>query len=150
MKISNAAINSVAAIVRGDLEINPAYAAALKLAKRIERHIEKPLPVGSTTRCAYTLTTIASAERYGGTRTVAIFDEFAAAEAHVLGNWGDLFECSYDFAVIEALALNELYAGLDLYRSQYWYMWQGDYPSGAYAPIEKPEPFADLGEFAVG
>lgn len=149
-KVSSSAINSMAAVIRGDREINPAYAEALESIKRIERHEENEGQLGPD--CfprVYSVTTIAGAAAYGGTRTVAICGSFDRACEMIERNEGDLFECSYEFAVIEEIYLNGLYGG-SFDRAQYWYAWQGEAQGGRYVPISKPEQFADLGEFAVG
>lgn len=147
--VSNSAINSMAAVIRGDREINPAYTEALESIRRIERHEQVMTYRLDCYPRVFSVTTIAGAAAYGGTRTVAICGSFDRACEMIERNEGDLFECSYEFAVIEEIYLNGLYGG-SFDRAQYWYAWQGEAQDGAYVPISKPEQFADLGEFAVG
>jgi hypothetical protein len=94
----------------------------------------------------YMVTTIASQPRYGGTRTVVMCSSFERAKEIVERNEGDIFECSYSLAVIEATVADWLYGGC--LQEQYWYVWKGDSRDGAYVPIEQPEAYANV--FNIG
>ena len=94
----------------------------------------------------YTVTTIAASARYGGTRTVVVCDSFEAARAIVEKNYGDIWECSYMLAVIEAVAANQLYRHLD---EQYWYRWVGD-RQGGYQAVERPARYRNVCGFGIG
>jgi len=87
----------------------------------------------------FTITTIASSQRYGGTRTPIICSSFERAKEYVENNYGDLFECSYSLAVIEVIALDHLYNG-DI-KDSYWYKWIDD---DGYRAIETPEAYKDV------
>lgn len=111
-----------------------------------EGHTQKVRPAGVPSRL-YTVTTIAESARYGGNRTVVVCDSFEAAREIVEKNYGDIWECSYMLAVIEAVVPNRLYAHLD---EQYWYRWVGDREDGAYQAIEVPERYRNVVGFGIG
>ena len=144
---SNCASDCIAAVARGDREIDPAYTSARMNAKQIKRDVPPPED-GPESGPVYTVTTIAGGQAYGGTRTVAVCTTFARANQMVVENWGDLYECSYDFAVVEEVMCDQLYGGNE--RTQYWYAWTGDARNGSYVPIEKPAEYAEAGGFAIG
>lgn len=93
----------------------------------------------------YTVTTIASSERYGGTRTPVICRTFERAVEIIEFNEGDIWECSYMLAVIEAVVPDELYGFCD---EQYWYKW--DLQAGKYKPIECPPGREHIVGYAIG
>ncbi len=95
----------------------------------------------------YTVTTMAASARYGGTRTVAVCSTFEHAKEMVEKNQGDINETSYDFAIIEAVAVDWLYYILN---ESYWYVWEGDHETGGYQPIEIPEAYASMCCFGIG
>lgn len=99
-------------------------------------------------RRLYTVTTIASSARYGGTRTPVVCTTFERARAIVEKNEGDIFEFSYKLVVIEAVIADELYGGtLD---EQYWYVWRGYGRTGRYEPIERPKAYEGTVGFGIG
>jgi hypothetical protein len=89
-------------------------------------HTQKQGPDGRL----YTVTTIAKSESYGGTRTVVVCDSFERSVEIVTTNEGDIYENSYELAVIEAILPNVLY---DYQEEEYWYRWDD-----GYKPIQKP------------
>ena len=109
-------------------------------------HVEKPLPEEVTkhngTR-VYAVTTIASSEWYGGTRTPVVCDSFEAARRIVEENQGDIWECSYMLVVIEAVVCNWLYYNLD---ERYWYVWREDH----YEAIECPSEYENIIGWGIG
>jgi hypothetical protein len=90
----------------------------------------------------YTVTTIASSARYGGTRTPVICSSFERAHDMVTRNEGELWEYSYMLAVIEAIVPDRLYCNLE---EQYWYVWRD-----GYVPIEVPEKYRQVCGFGIG
>jgi hypothetical protein len=98
----------------------------------------------------YTVTTVASSPRYGGTRTVVVCSSFERAKEIVEKNLGDIYECSYQLAVIEGTIADWLYYPLD---EQYWFVWQADEKDsrvGAYYAIERPEAYEGCINFGIG
>jgi len=145
--ISNNAISSVAASLanrgKGRSEEEKAYDELLKTCvPKPEGHIRSTNDIGYL----FTVTTIASSQRYGGTRTPIICSSFDRAKEYVENNYGDLFECSYALAVIEVVVVDHLYNG-DI-PDKYWYKWSKSFDSdsdddGYYQAIETPEAFKD-------
>ncbi|MES3004931.1 MAG: hypothetical protein V4690_02345 [Patescibacteria group bacterium] len=82
-----------------------------------------------------------AAERFGGARTVAICTDLQQAKKVVEENIGDIFEKSYDFALVVEFEANQLYGGLDTEAAQYWYQWEGDSETGKYVPIDQPNEY---------
>jgi len=107
------------------------------------QHIGSKLAAGRM----YTVTTIASSERYGGMRTVALCRTFDRAKEIVESNEGDIWEFSYMLAVIEAVVPDELYGGLIL-DEQYWYKW--DLERKGYRPIECPPGRENVFGYGIG
>jgi hypothetical protein len=91
----------------------------------------------------YTVTTIASSERFGGTRTVTVCDKFEQAKEIIENNHGDIYECSYSLAVIDTFVAGWLYHYLD---EQYWYRWVRDADGvyGSYKAIERPVEYYNI------
>jgi hypothetical protein len=128
----------------------------LSAKRKPEGHTQKPISEahqkhlkdakGMEGQRLYTVTTMASSARYGGTRTVAVCSTFEHAKEMVEENQGDIFELSYEFAIIEAVAVDWLYYILN---ESYWYVWEGD-QTGAYKPIEVPEAYANTVCFGIG
>lgn len=113
-------------------------------------HEQKPARAifsGSGFTRLYTVTTIAASERFGGTRTVVVCRTFGRAKEIVEENVGDIFERTYRLVVIEAVAADRLYDFLD---EDYWYAWEGDYETGRYRPIDKPEAYRNIFGFGIG
>jgi hypothetical protein len=96
----------------------------------------------------YTVTTIASSARYGGTRTPVVCKTFERAKEIVEENEGDIFEYSYMLVVIEAVMADTLYGGST--DEQYWYVWKGDGETGGYVPIERPKAYKNTVGFGIG
>jgi hypothetical protein len=155
-KVSNSAVASVAAALahgnRGRTEEEKAFDVLLtKCVWKEGRHKKQPLPKHfRKVRRLYTVTTITSSQRFGGVRTPAICTTFKLARDFVERNAGDLFECSYSLAVIEAVAADTLYTYLD---EVYWYMWEpSEDPeyTGRYREIEVPPGFEGRGMQPIG
>lgn len=108
-------------------------------------HVQKEKPADVETRL-YSVTTIASSARYGGTRTPVVCDSFEAAREIVEGNHGDIWEHSYMLCVVEGHVPNRLYSRLG---EQYWYMWVGG-REGGYRPIEVPDRYRNSFGFGIG
>lgn len=148
--ISSNAVSSVqAALANPSKERTPDEAAYDEVLRscvlKPEGHVQKP-SLATFTRL-YTVTTIASSARFGGTRTVVVCDSFDAARKIVEENHGDIWENSYMLAVIEGVAANRLYTYLD---ETYWYRWQGSRENGGYHAIETPEAYKNRYGFGVG
>jgi hypothetical protein len=86
----------------------------------------------------YTVTTIASSARFGGTRVVTVCDTFERAQEIIETNEGDIFECSYSLVVIDTVVAGWLYFNLD---EQYWYLWVGSAHDGRYKAINRPKAY---------
>jgi hypothetical protein len=95
----------------------------------------------------YTVTTIAPSNRFGGTRTPVICNNFERAREIVEENEGDIWECSYYLAVIEAVIPNYLY-GSSYIHERYWYRYNTD--TERYEPIEMPERYENIYGFGIG
>ncbi len=104
-------------------------------------HAQKPAPkqvIEHDGKRLYTVTTIASSARFGGTRTVTVCDTFERAKEIIEANEGDIFECSYLLAVIDTIVAGWLYFIID---EQYWYCWVGDAKDGGYKAIDRPKAY---------
>ncbi len=156
--VSSPAVSSVAAVLRGKSEEDKAKEAEFdRMLARCRRkrggHVQLPPP--KTTANAkrykmtrlYAITTIAALPRYGGTRTVVICDDFSKARRIVEENHGDIYETSYDLAVIEATIANWLYRPI---HEQYWYRWYGTREKGGYQAIHVPPGYEGTCAFGVG
>jgi hypothetical protein len=159
--VSNNALASVAAALSQDprvrTEAEQEYDKAFENSVlKPEGHTEKPLSPDFKGKRAYTLTTIASSVRYGGTRTVMILETFDEAVEAISGDRGEFWwEYSYGFAVIESFAMGYAYGGF--HRDQYWFRYDkgerhedGRFHDGKYVAIETPPEFEHVGQFAVG
>lgn len=107
------------------------------------KHEERPVVARPNTgRLLYTITTV---NRRHGTRTVAAFDSFEGAQAHIQENAYFYWEYYYPLAVIEPFYSNLGYGGL--VATKYWYKFTyespepGRYENTNYSAIEEPEPF---------
>lgn len=154
MDINSNALSAVAATLasrgrRERTEEEKAFDATVASCVRKKGgHTQKPTTRSGVKRL-YTVTTMAASTRYGGNRTVVVCDSFKKAEGIVLGNYGDIYEFSYQLCVIEAIACNRLYAYLD---EAYWYRWYGD-PNkrgSGYRAIHTPKVYANTFGFGVG
>ena len=143
MKLSHCAVTSTEAVLSGETFENSEYQSAIDHVTPVERHVCQP-KAGRI----YTVSTIAESPSYGGTRTVAACGSFAQAEEIILGNYGDIFETSYGFAVIEEVELDLLYGGFD--HQQWWYAWLGDAQTGGYRPIKTPAEYEHISGFGIG
>lgn len=133
-----------AAASRERTDAEKAYDAIVASAVSKSAHVPREL---EARRKLYTVTTIASSARYGGTRTPVVCTTFERAKAIVEDNEGDIFEFSYKLVVIEAVIADELYGGtLD---EQYWYAWKGG-RTDAYVPIERPQAYESTVGFGIG
>lgn len=117
-----------------------------------EDHVQEELPEAVRKhdgRRFYTVTTIASSARYGGTRTVVVCSTFERAKEIVESNEGDIFEMSYYLVVIEAVVADWLYVAID---EQYWYVWEPgeNGKDGRYLPIERPAAYVGTCGFGIG
>ena len=100
----------------------------------------------------YTVTTIARSAKYGGQRTPIVCSSFEFANEVVSENIGDIWETSYQLAVIESVIIDCLYGSSD--GNKYWYIWEkngdDDTYDGQYVPIEEPEEFKNIYGFGIG
>lgn len=159
LHVSSSAIASVVAALSDDKTVSDAergyHEAEERAVIKPGGHVEMPDESGR--KRLYSVTTIAAAAKYGGTRTVMICDSFERARDALTKNAMYWWEHSYAFAVIESFYLNAAYGGFGFQRQQYWYVfaWDrsappGEYPDARYEAIEKPAFFEYHGEFAVG
>lgn len=157
--LSNSALASVGAVLastpnEGRTEYQKLYNAAVKGAvRKPEGHKQDPVEDPEGIKRLYTVTTIASGPAYGGTRTWGVFDKFELACETVEINDGDIFENSYMFAVVEAIACNCIFGGVPLSDGepeQYWFVWEGDPETGGYRSIQRPAMFDGVINFGVG
>jgi hypothetical protein len=96
----------------------------------------------------FAVTTIAASSKYGGTRCVAICRSFSRAKDIIESNEGDIFEYSYELAVVEAVRPDGVYGTpvLELPdMGQWWWVWDG-----RYLPCKAPEMFSSRFGFGVG
>lgn len=136
MKWSGAAMESIAASRSEPSEKEKEQSRAYKeivcsAVLKEEGHIQLEIPDNvqkHNGRRLYTVTTIASSARYGGTRTVVVCSTFERAKEIVESNEGDIFEMSYYLVVIEAVVADWLYVAID---EQYWYVWEPTEPAPA-------------------
>lgn len=149
MVASANASNSVAAVLskKDDSEEVAAFDKMVRGCRPIPRHRQKrPLKRHQGATRLFTLTTLAASDRYGGTRCVAVYDNFKFAQRCVLKNCGDIWETTYDLAVIEVIHANSLYGGFT--NEQYWYRWNRR--KKGYEPIERPDRYKQTVGFGVG
>lgn len=157
VKWSGAALESIAASRSEPSEKEKEQSRAYKeivnsVVLKNEDHAQEELPEDVRKydgRRLYTVTTIASSVRYGGTRTVVVCSTFERAKEIVDANEGDIFEMSYYLVVIEAVVADWLYHTLD---EQYWYVWEPgeDGQNGHYVPIEQPAAYVGTVGFGIG
>lgn len=143
LKLSYCAAKSAEAVLSVKTFDSSEYRSAVAHVSPVDRHTCEP-KAGRI----YTVSTVAESPSYGGTRTVAACGTFAKAEEIILGNYGDLFETTYLFAVIEEVELDLLYGGFE--HRQWWYSWLGDYQTGVYRPIKTPAEYEYVSGFGVG
>jgi len=93
----------------------------------------------------WAVTTLAQNQRHGGTRTPVVCSTFQLANEIVENNHGDIWECSYYLAVIEAIRVDRLYGSV--LGESFWYAWFTD---EGYKPIETPEEFRNTFGHGVG
>lgn len=92
----------------------------------------------------YTVTTLHfSDQMYGRSpRTVAWYPSLETAQQSVVDNWGDIWETTYRYAVIE-----ELEPGLyPRVVAEHWYEWIED----RYRPCAKPTQLEGVSHFSIG
>lgn len=147
VRISDNAIASAAAALTQGPKIRTDDETRYDLAYRESRlkpegHLQKDLPDSyPPVLRLYTVTTIASSPRYGGTRTPIVCTSFEGAKRVVEENEGDIYEYSYMFAVIEAVVADRLY-GTEL-DELYWYKWVRNDNGGQYQAIETPPGYEE-------
>jgi hypothetical protein len=91
----------------------------------------------------YTVTTLHLKEQeFGASRTVAWYPDLEDAIKCVIENWGDIFETSYTYALIETLSPG-LYPRVVQER---WFEWRED----GYKRCERPEPLHGVVSFSIG
>lgn len=97
----------------------------------------------------YSVTTLSASSRFGGRRTVAIYDNFDMAVESVEKNYGDIYEYSYSLCVIEAVFCNYLYGCSE---ECYWYKWYGspERKGSGYKPIHTPKAYESICGFGIG
>ena len=113
-------------------------------------HIQKPQTEYLNMTRLYTITTMASAPKYGGERTPAVCSSFERAKEIVEKNEGDIWEYSYDLVVVEAVLADFLYSSAYL-MERYWWAWidiTGE--DGCYKAIEEPSRFEHIVGFGIG
>jgi hypothetical protein len=82
----------------------------------------------------------------GPVRCVGYYHKLEDAKEAVENNHCGIFECIYDYCVIEATHQG-IYGGLrDEFNKEYWYEWKDD----GYKEIEKPEEFKNSVCFGIG
>lgn len=157
VSMSNNAMASVVAVMAGPSKERDAEEAAFK--KVVDScvrlrggHKQKPKPTGkymSRIKRLYSVTTLAASARYGGRRTVAVYDSFDRAVELVENNYGDIYEFSYQLCVVEAFICNRLYGTLD---EAYWFKWYGDpnKKNSGYRAIKTPEEFIGVHGHGIG
>jgi hypothetical protein len=109
--------------------------------ERCDRHIE-PM---CDEKMLWSVTTIARSAEYGGTRCVAICLSFDRAVEMVETNEGDIWEASYQLAVIEGVVPDRLYPTTEL---QFWFVW--DIKLEKYVPIRVPRAYESILGFGLG
>ena len=67
----------------------------------------------------YAVITVAKNLAYGGCRIPVVCNHLDRAREIIEKNEGDIWECSYDFAVIQSVSVNHLYE----IGKMYWYHW---------------------------
>ena len=83
-------------------------------------------------------------------RLWALFDNFSAAEQTVLTNYGDFFESSYNYALIEEVCIND---HMSLYTpppKQWWYKADFDGHNVWVVKTEIPFEFKNISNWWVG
>lgn len=142
--MSKSAISSVSAAL--GLSKNKTYYNDEQLAACVPF---EPCHESALKDCWYTVTTVASAPKYGGIRTVGIFSSFQNAIEVLATNYGDIWENSYDLAFIESVRPNCLYGGHP--RDREWYWFRYDQEMNGYQSIEAPPPgLEDLSAGGIG
>jgi hypothetical protein len=93
----------------------------------------------------YVVTTMYKArKRIPRTRNVAIVKDEMTAIDIVVGNYGDIYEDSYDYALIEHLQTG-LYPAV---MKEIWFKW--DKQKGKYVGCPKPKEFLHVVNFTIG
>lgn len=98
----------------------------------------------------YTVTTMDNLEPRNCIRIPVAFSTMGDAMLCIEENWCDIFETSYDYAIIEKIRLNMIYPQTDKGFEEYWYKWEGDYETGNYNPISKPAELKNVLGFSIG
>jgi hypothetical protein len=93
----------------------------------------------------YVVATIAPSEKTGGTRAPVVCTSLERAKKIVETNEGDIWEFSYDLAVIETFIPDQLYSATD---ERHWYRWNLE--KMRYMPIDCPEEYQNVSGFGVG
>jgi hypothetical protein len=110
--------------------------------ERCERHIEPKCDE----EMLWSVTTIARSAMYGGTRCVAVCLSFDRAMQIVESNEGDIWETTYQLAVIEGVYPDQLYPTTP--ELQFWFVW--DRKSRSYVPIRVPTAYESTYGFGLG
>lgn len=102
----------------------------------------------------YTITTIEKLkpdDRYycqqGDTRCVGFYYDMESAEEAVIENRCDIFECLYDYAVIEQTPQGVYGTSSSEYKR--WF-YKYDHDNNKYVPIEEPECVKHIYGFGIG
>ncbi len=87
----------------------------------------------------------AESKRFGGLRTVAVCTSYMRAVEIVTKNEGDIFEGTYQYAVISEIEPDVLYGGPCLPPNEVWYLWC-NMPSGGgkYISVSKPTDYKNV------
>lgn len=83
------------------------------------------------------------------TRTVGFYHDINEAIMCVEENACDIYEGSYKHAVIEVSGPG-LYSSGVFIDQEIWFEWQGDWESGGYVRIDKPECVKNIVGFGIG
>lgn len=79
-------------------------------------------------------------------RTVAWFADLSAAIECVLNNWGDIFETTYTYTVIEEVP-HGLYPRV---VAEHWFKWYGNAATGNYQTCDKPAELRAVVNYGIG
>jgi len=84
------------------------------------------------------------------TRLWALYDNFDAAEQTILNNYGDFFECSYNYALIEEIQVNNHMSLYTPLPQQWWYKAEFGDDNFCVSRIDVPPEFKHISHWWVG
>ncbi len=97
----------------------------------------------------YAVTTIELSKTYQGhkdRRLVAWYSNLEKAIECVKNNWGDIYEGSYEWAVIEETD-EGLYPHI---FTEHWFRWKGTHKTGCYKKARKPYRTKGICNWGIG